>query len=130
MGPVHIPLNGWFVQAGYLLTGETIRDRTNIQPLHPFDLRPGRFGLGAWEVTARYSQLDLDSRVFTPGLADPKLWTNHAKLVDVGANWYLSQFIKVYFDWEHPIFGSPVFSNSGQFRRSDDQFWIRTQLYF
>jgi phosphate-selective porin OprO/OprP len=129
-GPVHIPLNGWFVQAGYILTGETIRDRTNIQPLSPFDLRQSHFGLGAWEVTARYSQLDLDSRVFTAGLADPNLWTNHAKLVDVGVNWYLNQFVKIYFDWEHPIFGSPVFSSSGQFRRSDDQFWLRTQLFF
>jgi len=128
--PVRIPINGWFVQGGYLLTGETIRDRTNIQPLRPFDLRQGRFGLGAWELTARYSQLDLDSRVFTAGLADPNLWTNHAKLIDVGVNWYLNQFIKLYFDWEHPMFGSPVFSSSGQFRRSDDLFWIRSQLYF
>jgi phosphate-selective porin OprO/OprP len=128
--PVRVPLDGWFVQAGYILTGETIRDRTNIQPLRPFDLREGRFGLGAWELTARYSQLNLDPRVFTAGLADPNLWTNHAKLVDVGVNWYLSQFVKIYFDWEHSMFGSPVFSTGGQFRRSDDQFWIRTQLYF
>jgi phosphate-selective porin OprO and OprP len=128
--PVHIPLNGWFVQAGYLLTGETIRDRTNIQPLRPFDLRQGHFGLGAWELTARYSQLDLDSRVFTAGLVNPNLWTNHAKLIDVGANWYLNQFVKVYFDWEHAIFGSPVFSSTGRFRQSSDLFWVRTQLYF
>jgi phosphate-selective porin OprO/OprP len=84
---VHVPINGWFVQGGYLLTGETIRDRNNIQPLSPFDLRAGRFGLGAWEVTARYSQLNLGSEVFTAGLADPNLWTNHAKMVDVGLNW-------------------------------------------
>ncbi len=128
--PVHVPIDGWFVQAGYLLTGETIRDRTNIQPLHPFDLRQGRFGLGAWEVTARYSQLDLDSRVFTAGLADPHLWTNHAKMVDVGCNWYLNQFVKVYFDWEHVSFGSPVLSTNGAFRTSSDLFWIRTQVYF
>src|SRR5258708_27144153 len=85
--PVRIPLDGWFVQAGYILTGETIRDRTNIQPLRPFDLREGRFGLGAWELTARYSQLNLDPRVFTAGLADPNPWTNHAKLVDLAVNW-------------------------------------------
>jgi phosphate-selective porin OprO/OprP len=128
--PVRIPLHGWFVQAGYLLTGETIRDRTLIQPLRPFDLREGRFGLGAWELTARFSQLDLDSRVFTAGLADPTLWTNHAKLVDVGVNWYLNQFIKVYFDWEHAIFGQPVLSTTGRFREQNDLFWVRTQLFF
>jgi phosphate-selective porin OprO/OprP len=127
---VRIPVDGWFVQAGYLLTGETIHDRTTIRPLHPFDLREGCQGLGAWEVTARYSQLDLDSRIFTAGLADPSLWTNHAKLVDVGVNWYLNQFVRVTFDWEHAMFGSPVFSSSGQFRRSSDLFWLRAQLFF
>jgi phosphate-selective porin OprO/OprP len=128
--PVHIPISGWFVQSGYILTGETIRDRTLIQPLRPFDLRKGRFGLGAWEVAARYSQLDLDSRVFTAGLANPHDWTNHAKMVDVGLNWYLNQFVKVYFDWEHSMFGSPVLSTDGAFRRSNDLFWVRTQVYF
>jgi len=128
--PVHVSVEGWSVQAGYLLTGETIRDRTNIQPLRPFDLREGRCGPGAWEVTARYSQLDLGSRVFTGGLVDPTLWTNHAKMVDVGCNWYLNQFVKVYFDWEHSMFGSPVFSGERGFVRSSDLFWIRTQLFF
>ena len=130
-GPrTHVPISGWSIQSGYLLTGETIRDRTNIQPLRPFDMREGRHGCGAWEVTARYSQLDVDSRIFSAGLADSKLWTNHAKLIDVGCNWYLNQFVKVYFDWEHAMFGSPVFSSTGSFQRSSDLFWIRTQLYF
>jgi phosphate-selective porin OprO and OprP len=130
-GPeVRVPINGWFVQAGYILTGETIRDRTLIAPLHPFDLRKGRFGLGAFEPTARYSELDLNPRVFTSGLADPNLWTNRAQLVDVGCNWYLNQFVKVYFDWEHAIFSNPVFSSTGSFQNSNDLFWIRTQLYF
>jgi phosphate-selective porin OprO and OprP len=128
--PLHVPINGWFIQGGYLLTGETIRDRTNIQPLRPFDLREGRRGPGAWELTARYSQLDLDSRVFTAGLADPTLWSNHAKMVDVGVNWYLNQFVKVYFDWEHTIFGKPVLSTGGHFRDQNDLSWVRTQLFF
>lgn len=127
---IEIPIDGWFVQAGYFLTGETIRDRTNIQPLSPFDLRANRFGLGAWEVTARYSRLDLDSRVFTTGLADPALWTNHVKMVDVGCNWYLNQFIKVYFDWEHAMFGNPVTTTNGSLRSSSDLFWVRTQVLF
>jgi phosphate-selective porin OprO/OprP len=128
--PVHVPVNGWFVQGGYILTGETIRDRTLLQPLHPFDLRPCRFGLGAWEVTTRYSQLELGSEVFTAGLADPHLWSNRAKMVDVGLNWYLNQFVKVYFDWEHAFFGSPVTATGGAFRTSNDLFWVRTQVYF
>ncbi|WP_157604965.1 OprO/OprP family phosphate-selective porin [Schlesneria paludicola] len=128
--PSRIPINGWFLQAGYIFTGETIRDRTLIDPLHPFDLRPGRLGFGAFEPTARYSELTLDRRVFSDGLADPSLWTNQAKLVDIGLNWYLNKFVKVYFDWEHAMFGSPVSSASGHPQQANDLFWIRTQIYF
>jgi len=130
-GPqTRVPIHGWFVQAGYLITGETIRDRTLVQPLRPFDLRKGRFGLGAFEPTARYSELDLDSRVFTAGLADPTLWTNRAQLVDVGCNWYLNKFVKVYLGWEHAIFANPVVFSPGRSQTSSDLLWMRTQIYF
>ena len=58
-------------------------------------------------MTARYSMLELNRRVFTAGFADPNLWTNHTQMVDVGFNWYLNKSVKIYFDWEHAIFGSP-----------------------
>jgi hypothetical protein len=51
-------------------------------------------------------------------------------LVDVGVNWYLNQFIKVSFDWEHAILGKPVVPTDGHFREQSDLFWVRTQLYF
>jgi phosphate-selective porin OprO/OprP len=127
---VRVPINGWYVQVGYLVTGETIRDRTLVQPLHPFDLRKGRFGLGAFEPTARYSDLELDSRVFSEGLANSALWTNRAQLIDVGCNWYLNKFVKIYAGWEHAIFASPVVFHPGRPQKSDDMFWLRTQLYF
>jgi phosphate-selective porin OprO/OprP len=128
--PIRVPIHGWFVQAGYLITGETIRDRTLVQPLRPFDLRAGRFGLGAFEPTARYSELDLDPVVFTAGLANPALWTNRVQLIDVGCNWYLNKFVKVYVGWEHAIFGSPILSSSSQPQNSSDLAWLRTQIYF
>ena len=55
-----------------------IRDRTLIDPLRPFD-PPRPFGLGAIELTARFSKLHLDRRVFAAGLADPNLWTNRTQ---------------------------------------------------
>ncbi len=128
--PIRVPIGGYFVQAGYILTGETIRDRTLIDPLKPFDLRPAHFGLGAFEVTARFSQLQLGRQVFTGGLANPQLWTNEAQMVDVGFNWYLNRFLKVYFDWEHAMFGNPVFYNTGRFQKSNDLYWLRLQAYF
>jgi phosphate-selective porin OprO and OprP len=126
-----IPIGGWFAQVGYIITGETIRDRTLIQPLHPFDLRRGSFGLGAFELTARYSELDLSSRVFTAGLSDPNLWTNRVEMTDVGFNWYMNKFVKVYFDWEHAMFAQPVsYAPGPRFQKTSDLFWLRFQVYF
>ena len=128
--PVRVPTGGYFAQFGYILTGETIRDRMLIEPLRPFDLRPGHFGPGALEATARFSDLTLGRQVFAGGLANPNLWTNQVQMVDVGLNWYLNKFLKVYIDWEHAIFATPVFYNTGRFQKSNDLFWIRCQLFF
>ena len=72
----HLPVQSFYVQAGYLLTGETRSSVGIVKPLRPFDLRKGQFGLGAWELTGRYDYLDIGNEVFTNGLADPNLWAN------------------------------------------------------
>ena len=125
-----VATSGYFVQAGYIVTGETIRDRTLIDPIHPFDLRKGRFGLGALELTARYSELELGKSVFSGHLADSTLWSRQAQMVDVGFNWYLNKFVKMYFDWEHTIFGTPAEYRPGALAKTNDLYWIRFQVYF
>ena len=82
--PVKVPVGGYFIQAGYILTGETIRERAMIDPIHPFDLRPGKFGLGAFEPTARFSTVNIGNEIFQGGLADPNLWTNHVNFGGCG----------------------------------------------
>jgi phosphate-selective porin OprO/OprP len=135
-GPsVRVPTNGYFVQVAYLITGETVRERTVIDPIRRFDLRPGKFGLGAFEPNVRYSEMFLGRQIFTSGFADPVLWTNQVQMIDVGLNWYLNKFVKVYFDWEHAIFASPVFaattpSGAARFHTTSDLFWVRMQFYF
>ena len=129
-GTTKVPIDGYFVQVGYLITGETIRDRTLIDPLRPFDLRPGHFGLGAFEPTARFSALTLGDQVFAAGLADRNRWTNRAQMIDVGFNWYLNKFVKIYFDWEHAVFGQPVEYRPGARQLTSDLFWLRFQVYF
>ena len=114
-----MPVNGYSVQAAYIITGETRTGVGVIDPLRRFDLRPGRFGLGAWEPTARFSDVSLGRQVFTGGLADPNLWTNQAYLIDAGVNWYFNKFVKVYFDWEYAIFGHPVYYGPGHFSKTN-----------
>jgi phosphate-selective porin OprO/OprP len=132
---VRVPTSGYFVQLAYLITGETLRERAAIDPINRFDLRPGKFGLGAFEPHVGYSEMSLDPVIFTAGLADPNLWTNRVKVIDVGLNWYLNKFVKVYFDWEHAIFGSPVFganlpNGHTAFQSSNDLLWARLQFYY
>lgn len=129
---VSIPVTGYHVTLGYFITGETVERRTAVVPLRPVDPLHHRFGPGAVELFSRYSQLNLSSRVFSDGLADPNLWSNSAMVTDTGFNWYLNRYIKFYFDWQHSEYGTPVLLNAGQNKlsRHDDLYWIRCQLYF
>jgi phosphate-selective porin OprO/OprP len=128
--PVAVPVNGYFVQAAYLITGETRTATGLIDPLRRFDLRPGRFGWGAWEPTARFSELSIGKQIFTGGFADPNLWTNQVYQVDAGINWYLNRFVKVYFDWEYTIFGQPIYYSPEHFTKSNNVYWLRLQAFF
>ena len=125
-----VPIGGYYVQAAYILTGETRTDNGLIDPLRPFDPRPATFGLGAIEPTARFSTLHLDRKVFEAGFADPNLWTNSVYATDVGFNWYLNKHAKIYFDWQHAVFGNPVYYRPGGLQLTSDLFWFRFQLYF
>jgi phosphate-selective porin OprO/OprP len=127
-----VPINGYHVTTGLFLTGETVERRTTVKPLHPWDPLHRRWGYGAVELFARYSQLHLGEEIFTEGLADPDRWTNLAHMTDIGWNWYMNEYVKWYFDWQHVNYGSPVLLNEGKdlYGRHNDLFWVRCQLYF
>jgi phosphate-selective porin OprO/OprP len=125
-----VPIEGYYIQAGYFLTGETLDRRTQVEILRPFDLRRASRGFGAFEVQTRFASLNLGREVFLGGLADPNLWAENAFTVDAGLNWYLNRYIKVYFDWQHAEFGDPVFFRTGEFRRTSNLYRIRLQIYF
>jgi phosphate-selective porin OprO/OprP len=128
--PTKVPIDGFSVALAYLLTGEVLNERTLVDPIHRFDLRPGKFGLGAFEPFFRYSYLNLGDQVFRDGYADPNLWTNRVGLTDLGLNWYLNRGVKIYFDWQHALFSQPVFLRPGVQTRTNDLFWMRFQLYY
>lgn len=131
-GRTNVPISGFHVSLGYFLTGETVEDRSTVVPLRPIDLHRGRFGPGAIELFARYSQLELGEAVFSAGLADPNEWTRKVYMADVGFNWYLNRFVKFYVDWQLPNYASPVLVNplDDRFSRHSNLFWVRCQIYF
>lgn len=128
--PVRLRSSGYHMQFGYFLTGEEIQRRTFVEPLCPFDLRPDRFGLGAFEIQARYDHFEVGKDVFASGLADPNAWTNRVNTIDSGINWYLNKYLKVYFDWQHSMYANPVLYKPNGHHKSSDLFWLRCQVYF
>ncbi|AGA30180.1 OprO/OprP family phosphate-selective porin [Singulisphaera acidiphila] len=128
---VEVPVSGYSVAMGYFLTGESQERRTILEPKHPFSLRRDKLGPGAWELIFRYSSLEFDHSVFTGGLANPELWSQRAWTTNLGMNWYLNRYVKIYFDWQHTEFGNPVIYRQPDLKQlTNELFWIRMQLYF
>jgi hypothetical protein len=50
--------------------------------------------------------------------------------VEAGFNWYLNQYVKVNFTWQHAVFGNPVQDSPTMMRKTSDLFLLRCQLYF
>jgi phosphate-selective porin OprO/OprP len=125
-----VPVQSYYVMAGYFLTGESVSGRGVVRPLRNFDVRPGRVGPGALELVARYNYLNIGRQVFTSGFADPALWTNQLFTVDLGVNWYWTQYIKFYLGWQHAGFGTEVLFAPERFHTSSDQYWLRFQVFF
>ncbi|APW59360.1 OprO/OprP family phosphate-selective porin [Paludisphaera borealis] len=128
--PVSVPVSGNHITASYFVTGEKVTDRSRVDPLRPFDPLRNGWGPGAFEPFARYSELRLGETVFKAGLADPNVWTNSIGMTDIGLNWYPTSFIKIYFDWQHAMYGTPVMLNKDLRSNVNDLFWIRGQLYY
>ncbi len=126
-----VDIAGWNVTAFYFLTGEQITRRKNlVEPINPLGTHNGFYGIGAVELFARVANIQLGNNIFSSGFADPKLWTNRATVTDIGFNWYLNHFIKFTVDWQHAMYGSPVWMANGQYTRHEELFWFRTQLFF
>ncbi|MFV3077257.1 OprO/OprP family phosphate-selective porin [Niveispirillum fermenti] len=82
--------SGYYVSAGYILTGE----RRNYTPGEWAGVKPawpvGQNGFGAWEVATRFSQVDLIDRaggIAGTGTGKETNWT-------LGVNWYVNPAIR------------------------------------
>jgi phosphate-selective porin OprO/OprP len=119
-------LHGAYVQVGYFLTGEH----------RPYDRKAGAIdrvipysnyghwccngehghGIGAWEIAARYSYIDLDDAGIVGGVE------HNATL---GVNWYLNPYTKLVFNYIR----ADVDASNGLASRTDI-FGLRAQVDF
>jgi len=86
--------SAWQIQFGYFLTGEEQAIR-GYKPNSVFSPKNGTWG--AWEIVARYHELDIDDDAFVGGadsFANPASAASKASSWGVGVNWYLNQNYK------------------------------------
>lgn len=127
--------NGWYIQAGYFLTGEKVTSRGLVNPLREFNPKSWD-GLGALELAFRYANQTVDKDVFN--FAPASKWTNDTDVIDIGMNWYWNANMKFYFGWERALFGQPIQAAPGvnpngppqYWMSTSDMFWARMQLYY
>jgi phosphate-selective porin OprO/OprP len=91
--------DAWQVSTSWFLTGEEAT-YGSIKPRSTFQL--GKPGWGAWEIAARYQEIDFDDAAFAAGsesFANPTTSVSAAASIDLGLNWWLNQNFKWQFHY-------------------------------
>ena len=118
----------WQVAASYVLTGENASFK-GVIPRENFSLQEGG-GWGAFEVAARYGQLDIDDDVF-PFYADPAVSVSRIDQWTVGGSWYLNRWLRLMLNYEINTFdgGAPPVGTDAD-RHNERVFLTRLQVSF
>jgi phosphate-selective porin OprO/OprP len=114
----------WQVALSYALTGENASYKGLI-PAAPFAPSKGQWG--AFEIAARYNEIDFDDDSF-PIYANPAASATEASGYTVGLNWYLNRWIKIALNYDRTSFdgGAP----DGDDRDTEQTFLTRLQLAY
>ena len=107
--------SGWYMQASWIVTGEikayqpivmnnNMATFTNPRVANPVSFDGKHWG--AWEIAARYSDLDLNWNEGTSGTSctgplSGCVRGGEEKIVTLGLNWYLSNNVRLMFDYLH-----------------------------
>ncbi len=121
----------WQVAASWVLTGE---DATfsGVVPRNSFDPRKGNWG--AWQLVARYSELNIDPAAF-PLFSDPLSSARRAQEWSAGINWYLNRNVRVDLSYSRTTFegGGQASGSSAPAivtRKPESVLFSRVQLAF
>jgi len=135
--------SAWQIAVTYLMTGEGASFK-GMKPKQNFDFGSG---WGAWELVARYSEINLDDDTFrdptgtsfTGAYADLSTSAKSAHSWTAGVNWYLNPNVKVALNYSHTTFdggagvGTSAINAAGtnvQDRADESAFFTRLQLAY
>jgi len=115
----------WSAQASWFLTDDTATFG-HVQPRRPVE--PSKGSWGAWEIAARYAQLNIDPSTFAYNLADPTINALRAKSSTVGLNWYLNSNVRLTANFVHTDFTGAA--RAYRAASHEDGLMFRMQLTF
>jgi len=98
--------SGWYTQGSWVLTGErhawspVAGGFGGVKVETPFNLKTG--DIGAWEIAARYSTLDLNFREGVRGLATPTggVRGGEQEITTLGLNFYPNNVVRFLLDYQ------------------------------
>ncbi len=133
--------DGYYVQASYVLTGETRsynsqssgNSRMNFGAPRPSTPFSSGGTWGAFELAARYSVLDLNYNLGSAGTAlvanNGEIRGGKQSIVSASLNWYLNRNIRVMFQYQNVDIER--LNNAGvEIGQTFDSFAVRTQFQF
>ena len=135
--------NAWQIAVSYILTGEDASFQ-GVKPKRNFIFGTG---CGAWELVARYSEINLDEATFKNpagtsyigAYADLSTSAQSAHSWTAGVNWYLNPNVKVALNYSHTTFdggagvGTTPIDAAGtnvRDRADESAFFTRLQLAY
>jgi phosphate-selective porin OprO/OprP len=107
----HLDFHGGYVEGGWVLTGEPINYNAGSaafarpKPASPFGLTEDGFetGIGAWELGARWSVMNLNSHV-TPGVSQSVtggVFGGLQQIFGVNLSWYPNDWVRFYLQFQY-----------------------------
>jgi phosphate-selective porin OprO and OprP len=98
--------DGGYVEGGWVITGEPIRyspgDAAFARPEVPSPFKLGG-GIGAWELSARYSVTNLNSNV-TPGVSQTVtggVFGGYQQILGALLSWYPDDWVRLYLQFQY-----------------------------
>lgn len=116
--------SAWQVVGSWFLTGEE-NSYKGVTPAHPFNPANGQWG--AWELSARYAHLGIDSDAF-PLFANPNTSAKSADAWSVGLNWWLNKNVRVLTSFSRTTFSGGA--SGAVTKKPEEALFTRVQLAF
>jgi phosphate-selective porin OprO/OprP len=99
--------DAWHITGSWVLTGESA-SFGKVKPKNAYN--PDGAGWGAWEVAARYQEINIDDKLFdgTTNYLTTATQSKSARAWAVGVNWYLNNNVKIAANYENTYFEDSV----------------------